>query len=397
MEKGGSVCSSVMFNGKEILDRLPTFLRDMYETDFRAADEAFRAGRLEETTRKRETYWEHWLRYCLPLGVDPHLSVDTTPYQTRARVLTGFAARVRTGYYGRGREVKAATTASAITAIGQTISLDSEVTLDGWRKDDPPTTKKLPVEVDVPEYLADVGRQAHASPLQTVVGDLSLIAFYYLLRVGEYTISTQRSNSKQTKQFKICDITFFKVDDRGRLRQLPRDASNGWKGVCIHQEANGDCYLCPVRALGRRYTHIRNHTSDKTTFLSAVFTNGGRMDVTSRHISEGLKLAAAALDYPSCKGIPIDRIDTHSLRCGGANALSLAGYSDRQIQKMGRWRSATFMEYIKESLFTFLAGMSRSMKQKFNFFSVEGGVLHDITNVVVNSEYSVSVSTAVAA
>jgi hypothetical protein len=40
------------------------------------------------------------------------------------------------------------------------------------------------------------------------------------------------------------------------------------------------------------------------------------------------------------KGIPIDRIDTHSLRSGGANALSLARYSDTQIQKMGRWRGA---------------------------------------------------------
>ena len=104
-------------------------------------------------------------------------------------------------------------------------------------------------------------------------------------------------------------------------------------------------------------------------------------------------MAAAALDYPSSKGIPIERIDTHSLRCGGANALSLSGYSDRQIQKMGRWRSATFLEYIKEGLYDFSAGMSKSMKKNFNFVSVEGGVFHDVTDTAVESRYTVNTST----
>ena len=27
---------------------------------------------------------------------------------------------------------------------------------------------------------------------------------------------------------------------------------NGWKGVCVYQETNGDLINCPVRALGRR-------------------------------------------------------------------------------------------------------------------------------------------------
>ena len=52
-------------------------------------------------------------------------------------------------------------------------------------------------------------------------------------------------------------------------------------------------------------------------------------------MSAALKFAAIALNYPSLKGIPIDRADIHSLRYGGANALSLAGYSNRDIQKLG--------------------------------------------------------------
>ena len=84
----------------------------------------------------------------------------------------------------------------------------------------------------------------------------------------------------------------------------------------------------------------------------------------------------------------------HSLRIGEANALALAGYSDRQIQKLGRWRGATFKEYVREQLSNFSEGMSKNMKQTFGFVNVEGGVIHDITPTVLALEYHVAVSAA---
>jgi hypothetical protein len=84
-------------------------------------------------------------------------------------------------------------------------------------------------------------------------------------------------------------------------------------------------------------------------------------------VSKSLKAAATVLKYPTTKGIPIDRIDTHLLRSGGANALSLLGYSDTQIQKMGRWRGATFKEYIREELARFSEGMSKEHENEIRF------------------------------
>ena len=49
--------------------------------------------------------------------------------------------------------------------------------IDGMSKEDPPTMKKLPVEVDVPEYIVKAGRDQAVSPLTVVVGDLTLIAY----------------------------------------------------------------------------------------------------------------------------------------------------------------------------------------------------------------------------
>ena len=409
------------------MDRLPSFLKDRYASDFHLADEGFYRGRVEETSRKRKTHWKRWVAYVLPLGVDPYLC--KTPYTIRVRALSGFAARVRSGIYGRKKQVRAATVNSALTAVGTTISLDRGVNptkvdhtnnllprlaqmLTGWRKVDPPTMKKLPVAIDIPELLAMAGLSPSANELDKAIGDLVLIAFYYLLRVGEYTIKSRRNSTKQTVQFRLQDVTFFKRDPAGRLRQLSRFAcdrdimtadgatlkldnqKNGWKGVCVHQEHNGESGSCPVRALGRRFAHIRANTFDSSTFLSAFFVNGARFDVTDGDIRRSLKHAAGALQYPEFKGIPIERIDTHSLRSGGANALSLAGYSDREIQKMGRWRSATFKEYIREELACFSAGMSRSMKRHFHFVNIAGGVYTDVTEQVIPLPYNAAITIA---
>ena len=76
--------------------------------------------------------------------------------------------------------------------------------------------------------------------------------------------------------------------------------------------------------------------NDWTTPIHAYWDEEGRWrDVTDNDIRKALKAAATELEYLETRGIPIDRVDTHSLWGGGANALSLNGYSDTQIQKLG--------------------------------------------------------------
>ena len=134
------------------------------------------------------------------------------------------------------------------------------------------------------------------------------------------------------------------------------------------------------------------------TYLSAYWWEKGiRCDITAEDISMALKRAACFMDYPSLKGIPIERIGTHSLRSGGANALSLAGYSDREIQKMGLGEGEMIKEYIREELHTFSEGISKAMAHNFNFVHVAGGAyneLVDITRSTVVREYQVGAAGA---
>jgi hypothetical protein len=131
----------------------------------------------------------------------------------------------------------------------------------------------------------------------------------------------------------------------------------------MYHESNGEAWHCPVCTLARRHIHLRDNRADSKTFLSAYYDDRGQGDITNEDVSKALKAAVTVLEYPLAKGIPIDRIDTHSLRSGGANALSLSGYSDTQIQKMGQWQGATFKEYIQEELACFSEGISKSMKK----------------------------------
>ena len=87
--------------------------------------------------------------------------------------------------------------------------------------------------------------------------------------------------------------------------------------------------MYPVRAIGQRYPHITANKYKQETFLSSYCIRDEKYDVTDADIRSALKVAVVALNYPEMKGIPINRINTHSLRGGNANVLSLSGYSDR--------------------------------------------------------------------
>ncbi len=94
---------------------------------------------------------------------------------------------------------------------------------------------------------------------------------------------------KQTKKFKMGDITFFKIDKKGNLRHrcLPCDAhddqiaaadgatmkldnkKNGWKQTqlpCLSSWAPIPLHMC-------------KHGAKKITILSAYFSGGNQFDV----------------------------------------------------------------------------------------------------------------------
>jgi hypothetical protein len=86
--------------------------------------------------------------------------------------------------------------------------------LDGFKKDGPTMVKKMPCIIDFPEKMPSWGLTKGAPDLELALWDPGLIAMYYLLRAGDYTVKKYTNETKQTEQFKMKDVTFFKLDKR---------------------------------------------------------------------------------------------------------------------------------------------------------------------------------------
>ncbi len=108
-----------------IVDGLPIWHRNDYARDFCTPDEGYYTGWVAATTQNWKPHWANWTKYVRPLGLDPFL--QGVRYMTEVRVLTRFAARVRRGLYGWGKQVQTRMVIGALMAVGQEITL-------AWKK-----------------------------------------------------------------------------------------------------------------------------------------------------------------------------------------------------------------------------------------------------------------------
>ena len=60
-------------------------------------------------------------------------------------------------------------------------------------------------------------------------------------------------------------------------------------------------------------------------------------------------------------GFTKEDVGLHSIQSGGAMSMFLSGVATIILQRMGRWESDAFMEYIREQVETFTLGVSTKM------------------------------------
>jgi hypothetical protein len=232
--------------------------------------------------------------------------------------------------------------------------------------------------------------QQSTIPLDHAVGDLAIIAFFFLLRIGEYTrpaldlrTNKPRTNAKRTVEFRIGDIGFWKA---GQI--LPRKSSlqtlltadevtlkitnqkNGTMGQVIHHKSTNNPVDCPVQAVARRVHHILSHNGTSESCLCDYFTSTvGWRHVRPADLRTALNTAVLELDLKN-NGIDVSLISLHSFRAGGAMALKLSGASDTTIMKFGRWKSLTFLQYIHNQIAHISAGVSKAMSTKITYTNI---------------------------
>ena len=375
----------------------PDFLRDTLSAWRAAAN-----GVTTKTSRERTRYWRHWCAYAKSTNIDPYLNPNSVPPLERDIIAGAFAARVRTGEYGRGNQIKVGGVSDALAAVSKTIELAGqpsqlyradnkyqlhlERVIEGFRREDPPSVPQLAVPVTVAKHAFRTSLLTKY-PSVRHTGSLILVAFYYLLRVGEYTrpslttVKGTRVRATRTVQFTVGNVGFFRdgriIPRSAPIKELLRadlatlkisNQKNGRMGQTISHNCNGD-KTCPVRALAAIVHHILRNGGSDANPLSSYFENGRWTTITSKQIVTRVRSVVKELGL-AAHGIDPDLVGAHSLRAGGAMALKLQGIDDTTIMKIGRWTSLTFLQYIHNQIAHLAKDLSKKMSIDLPFVNV---------------------------
>ena len=346
-------------------------------------------------TARRHTEWNRWCSYLSRHSLaDPYLR-DLSP-AARLNVLLAFTASRRTERLRGDQPLRAGTVASTLRMVGQTFQLagfpDPRLTPAGslhlalgrllhrYRTADPATQSQIALPVSLFTDILQHEGQAPSEGLRAAA-DWIVIAFFFLLRVGEYTKPASRT---RTTQFRLRDITFWTTQPNSRRLALPPDANlatlsqaaevtlrlenekNSQRDATLHHEACPGA-LCPVKALARRYVTARACTSDACETLLCRYAPDHALTPTM--VTTVLHRAAIRLNLWR-QGYDLSRIGTHSIRASGAMALFLNNVPADRIKKVGRWRSDTWLTYIHSQIASLTYGLSRTMSRPVLFHNI---------------------------
>ena len=338
-----------------------------------------------------DSVWHNiWLPYLATLGIDdPYLRhvPDPVPF------LQVLAERIRDGRCSRsGKSVKAAhvrdellAVAKAFTTLGysdprhtRTGDMDPRLAalFKGMSNADPAPVRVKPMPIQVLHHAQATVQLAPTDLLRCIM-DMAWIAFFYLLRPGEYCKSPE--NTPLALKDVSCSIGFRKLDilhcphqelDRATQSSLTfDDQKNRERGETVAHTRSGHTIACPTRALVRRIKYLRLAGAGPDTYLCAVRPGLRWISVTSKSVSSLLKTSAAAL--PNLNYGPAD-VEARSLRAGGAMAL-LCGKVDRDtIRLVGRWKSDAMFRYLHAQALPLIRDLASTMLQHGSFYLAPG-------------------------
>jgi hypothetical protein len=196
---------------------------------------------------------------------------------------------------------------------------------------------------------------------------LIALAFFFLLRVGEYTPHTTKRQTVPLRKFDVKlwrqgillsnDAPLAVLQTADAVTICLENQKNGHKNATLHHTTSGDKDLEPVMSAAIIIYALNGMHPD--TAIGSFRSEGGRkMQITSAQIRNALHIAATH-DNLTAQGYTMSRIG--QLAAGGAMHLKLAGYDNDIIQKLGRWSSNTYLHYIQSQIGQLTAGVAKRM------------------------------------
>ena len=241
---------------------------------------------------------------------------------------------------------------------------------------DPAPKPQLALPVRAVQCAVDFYKAKH-TPVARAISDLLTIAFFFLLRPGEYTMPTSRTKTR-TIQFRRQDVRFKAgsilphssslqtLREADAVRLYLDNQKNGQRGATMHHTALPSPF-CPIKALANRVHHLHQLASANPELPISFVGLGSH--VTSAMITLAVR-ESVVLSGLLNSGYSPSRVSAHSLRASGAMALRLNNVGEDLIKKLGRWSSSTWLTYIHAQISSLTAGLSERMVVHHVFYNV---------------------------
>ena len=213
--------------------------------------------------------------------------------------------------------------------------------LKGLRKRHGPARRKLPTTPAMLEWIRGRLDPEH-NPDDAILWGALCLAFFFLMRVGEYAHSGGWDLQKVLTPADVRgkdqnrDCRGYGGDEVQVFFKQSKADQEGFGCMRNHYRSGGE--LCPVKAMQyvyKRFPHRWEKEADRP-----LFRWGSGAPLTRAQIQAQLELAGAAA------GLPPDRFRSHSLRIGGATALYHIFPDAEVIKRWGRWKSTAFQAYL---------------------------------------------------
>jgi hypothetical protein len=364
---------------------LPAASIDALQRDSSTIDEAIRHGVSRGRLSTASTYERIWHAFCEQHELDPYLANAPDPIFW----LQVFAARIRDGRISAsGKSVRAGTVGDALQLVAQTFTLVGErdprmipgtttmhprlrLLLKSYSKEDAPPRRVKPIPLPILHQATAIAIAAN-DDVSLAISDMMWIAFFFLLRPGEYTQPAEDSHP-----FHLADIRLWRgsvaidcftgtADDLLNctfVSLIFTTQKNGNCGEAIGHGATDNPIACPVRSVARRILYLRQFHAPPTTYICAI--GPSLQPLTSTGLTQLLRQACLSLGNPS-GFLPTD-ITAKSLRASGAMAL-LNGKVDHEIiQLIGRWKSDSSLRYLHVQAHNLMNGFANVMLQGGNY------------------------------
>lgn len=190
---------------------------------------------------------------------------------------------------------------------------------------------RLPITLDLLRKILVILPKICSSNYESILFTTAFVtAFFAFLRVGEVTVSN--SNSLPNHTIMIKDVIASPSNVQLYIASSKTDQFATGINMLISEQL--DEMVCPVRNL-RKFLGIRPHIE------GPLFCHFGGNPLTRYQFTSMLKRALCTL------GISQTNYGSHSFRIGCATHAAMQGFSDEEIQLMGRWKSKAYKNYIR--------------------------------------------------